>query len=119
MYVHIPERVHGCWVNNRGWEWYSGPIEIPSGQNETHLGNLYEKWQKCSRMGKKFNHKSCNVLLTKLKRPTNYNSISKICPNFQNLTSHFFEVDDLSIEQKQCKEKIFLLQSMSDAIICR
>ena len=24
--------------------WYSGQNEIPSGQNETHLGNLYEKW---------------------------------------------------------------------------
>ena len=28
------------------WWWYSGQSETPSGQNETHLGNLYEKWAK-------------------------------------------------------------------------
>ena len=32
------------WVENRGWWWYSGQIETPFGQNETHLGNLYRKW---------------------------------------------------------------------------
>ena len=31
---------------NRGWEWYSGQNETPFEQNETHLGNLYEKWAK-------------------------------------------------------------------------
>ena len=33
-------------VKNRGCWWYSGRIETSSGQNETHLGNLYEKWAK-------------------------------------------------------------------------
>ena len=41
------------WVKNRGWGWYSGQNETPSGQNKTHLGILYEKWQKYSRIGKK------------------------------------------------------------------
>ena len=33
-------------VKNRGRGWYSGQNEAPSGLNETHLGNLYEKWAK-------------------------------------------------------------------------
>ena len=38
--------------------WYSGQNETPSGPNETHLGNLYKKWQKGSRIkGKKFIHR--------------------------------------------------------------
>ena len=39
-----PKGVYDGWVNNRGWGWYSGQNETPSGQMETHLGNLYEKW---------------------------------------------------------------------------
>ena len=36
----------GLWrlSKNRGWWRYSGQNETPSGQNETSLGNLYEKW---------------------------------------------------------------------------
>ena len=39
-----PKGVCEGWVKNRGWWGYSGQSETPSGQNETHLGNLYEKW---------------------------------------------------------------------------
>ena len=43
-----------CSVKNRGWWWYSGQNETPSGQNEIHLGNLYKKsGQKCLRIGRK------------------------------------------------------------------
>ena len=38
-----PTRVCDGWVKNRGCWWYSVQNETPSGQNETHLGNLYEK----------------------------------------------------------------------------
>ena len=60
MYISL-KGVCECWVKNRGWWCYSGQnesqYETPSGQNETHLGNLYEKWAKCSRIGQtKFNH---------------------------------------------------------------
>ena len=41
-----PKGVCDGWVKNRGWWWYSGRNETPSGQNETHLGNLYERWAK-------------------------------------------------------------------------
>ena len=44
--------------------------------------------------------------------PTIHNSISKICPKFQVLSSHFFE-DSMSSEQKLCKVKIFQVQSES------
>ena len=38
-----PTRICDGWVKNRGCWWYSVQNETPSGQNETHLGNLYEK----------------------------------------------------------------------------
>ena len=44
--VHVPKRVCDGWVKNRGWWWYSGHNQTPSGQNETHMGDLYEKWAK-------------------------------------------------------------------------
>ena len=37
VFVLIPEGVCDCWVKNRGWGWYSGQNETPSGQNETIL----------------------------------------------------------------------------------
>ena len=43
VYVHIPQR---DWVKNKGWGWYCGLNETPYGQIETHLGYLYEKWEK-------------------------------------------------------------------------
>ena len=56
--------------------------------------------------------------------PTTHNSISKVCPTFQVLSSHFFEINELlsccsmSIEQKLCDVKIFpsQLQFISNAI---
>ena len=35
-----PKGVCHCWVMNNCWGWYSGQNEAPSGQNETHLGNV-------------------------------------------------------------------------------
>ena len=34
------------WVKIRGWWWYSGQNKTPYGQNESHLDNLYKKWEK-------------------------------------------------------------------------
>ena len=58
--------------------------------------------------------------------PTIHNLISKICPRFQVLSSHFSEVDEpietpscsMSIEQQWFEAKIFQLQSMSNTIAC-
>ena len=52
--------------------------------------------------------------------PTIHNSISKTCPKFHVISSHFFEVDELLDEHwaKLCEVKIFQLQSMSNAIRC-
>ena len=52
--------------------------------------------------------------------PTIHNLILKICPKFQVISFHFFEVNELldEIEQKLCKVKKFQLQSMSNAIRC-
>ena len=44
-YISPKGVLHG-WVKNRGWWWYSGQSKTPSGQNETHLGNLYVMWAK-------------------------------------------------------------------------
>ena len=43
MYISPKGTGYGS-VKNRGWGWYSRQNETPSGHNETHLGNLYEKW---------------------------------------------------------------------------
>ena len=53
-------------------------------------------------------------------QPTIHNSILKICPKFQVLSSHFFKVNELLDEQwaKLYKVKIFQLKSMSNAIRC-
>ena len=51
--------------------------------------------------------------------------ISKICPKFQVLSSHFSNVDQLlvvcsiSIDQNLCTVKIFLPQSMSHHLRCK
>ena len=56
MYISLKGICKGR-VKNRGWGWYSGQNETPSGQNETHLC-------KCSRIGgKKFNHKKICFIL--------------------------------------------------------
>ena len=49
-----------------------------------------------------------------------HSSISKFCPKFHVLSSHFFEVDDLLDEHwaKLCTVKIFQLQSMLNVIRC-
>ena len=41
-----PKGFSDGWVKNRGCWWFSGQNQTPSGQNETHLGNLYKKWAK-------------------------------------------------------------------------
>ena len=46
VYVHIPKRVVCLLSKEQGLGWYSEQNETPSGQNETHLGHLYEKWAK-------------------------------------------------------------------------
>ena len=45
MYISL-KGLCDCRVKNRDWGWYFGQNEIPSGPNETHLGDLYERWAK-------------------------------------------------------------------------
>ena len=51
---------------------------------------------------------------------TIHNLILKICPKFEVISSHFFEVNELLNKHwaKFCQVKIFQLQSMSNAIRC-
>ena len=55
MYISRNECVTGPdgWERDRGWVWYSWQNETPSGQNETHLGNLYVGRSALERIGKK------------------------------------------------------------------
>ena len=104
----------GC-VKNRGWGWYSGQNETPYGQTETHLGNLYEKWAKCSRIGGKiFNHLKFNLSNPRTTilhaknwlQVSNFNSaawrpwptwLSFFCPILEPFCPHYVQIAQMSL----------------------
>ena len=74
MYISL-KGFCGSQVKNRVLWWYSGQNDTPYGQNETHMGILYEKWEKVLKnWGKKFQSSF-------LKRMERDNASTPICLN--------------------------------------